>query len=196
VLGSFVLLNVLVAVILENFTLLGKLDTDLASMEDVEEFTMQWAELDPDASGFISSIDLVDLVRRLRSPMGCAGAPRRWAIKFCMNLDIEQHEGRVEFEDVLKALLNYNYISQYRDQSIAMPALNRATSDMRGILLSLKSVLDNAQINGHSRQARELSQMFAQLIIKDFLERKRLARKAEQENAPGMGAKTYGKYDA
>lgn len=51
VLGTFVFLNLVVAIILENFSSLGNMNPDLVSAADIETFKEAWTELDPDVSG-------------------------------------------------------------------------------------------------------------------------------------------------
>ena len=53
ILGSFVFLNLVVAIILENFTSLGKENPKLVTGNDVERFKEVWAEFDPDADNYI-----------------------------------------------------------------------------------------------------------------------------------------------
>ena len=53
VIGSFVMLNLVVAVILENFTALGNVNQELVSTNDITEFKEQWGMYDPDADGKI-----------------------------------------------------------------------------------------------------------------------------------------------
>lgn len=59
IIGSFVLLNLLVAVILENFSSLSSLNPSLVSAADIDLFKDIWAELDPDADQLIPSRDLI-----------------------------------------------------------------------------------------------------------------------------------------
>ena len=65
IIGSFVFLNLVVAIILENFTSLGSENPKLASSADVEAFKEVWAIFDPDADNFIPSRQLHQLVVRL-----------------------------------------------------------------------------------------------------------------------------------
>ena len=73
VLGSFVFLNLVVAVILENFSSLGNLDPELVAAGDIDTFKDAWAELDPDADNFIPAMSLPQLVLMLPPPMGLEG---------------------------------------------------------------------------------------------------------------------------
>ena len=54
VVGAFVLLNLVVAVILENFTAMGDINPDLVSANDIAEFGEIWATVDDDATGMIT----------------------------------------------------------------------------------------------------------------------------------------------
>jgi len=118
--GTFVFLNLVVAVILENFTALGNTNPDLVSSSDIETFKEVWATFDPDGDNFIPSKDLVSLVVCLPPPMGIKGARRAQAdgVKMVLKLGIKQHEGHVAFHDVITALVKHSYAtSSYVDQA-------------------------------------------------------------------------------
>ena len=93
----------------------GNLDADLVSISDVENFGQLWSQFDPDADKHIPADSLPDLVRKLHPPMGLAGAPKRWAYRFCLLLGLEHHDNQVRFDEVLKALVNHNYVTQAND---------------------------------------------------------------------------------
>merc|ERR1719201_526664 len=65
ILGTFVMLNLVVAVILENFTSLGNVNPDLVSTNDIHEFKEIWGSYDPDADGNIPARTLPKLVLEL-----------------------------------------------------------------------------------------------------------------------------------
>jgi hypothetical protein len=126
-LAAFVFLNLVVAVILDNFTTLGNVKTDLVSRNDIEFFTEAWAAFDPDATQKIPAERLPELVMQLPPPMGLMGVTgvKRTAglskevIKLCSSLQVRQAngtlaklrqvEGKVEFAQVLEALVNRNF---------------------------------------------------------------------------------------
>ena len=113
VLGSFVFLNLVVAIILENFTSLGSENPKLASSADVEAFKEVWAIFDPDADNFIPSRQLHQLVERLPPPLGTKNhgeKAHQMAIRTCVNLKLVVHDGGfVAFTEVLNALIAYNF---------------------------------------------------------------------------------------
>ena len=78
VLGSFVMLNLVVAVILENFTTLGNVNPNLISSNDIANFKEAWAEIDPDANGLAPISDLANVLNALPPPMGFKGKGGAW----------------------------------------------------------------------------------------------------------------------
>ena len=74
IVGTFVFLNLIVAVILEHFTALGNVNPDLVSAADIADFKEVWGKFDPDADGRIPARELPNLVNQLPPPIGL-GAP-------------------------------------------------------------------------------------------------------------------------
>merc|ERR1719230_878549 len=86
VVGTFVMLNLVVAVILENFTSLGNVNSDLVSTNDIVEFKEAWGYYDPDADGNIPAKALPRLVLDLPPPLGLKGTTSESdskAFRFC-----------------------------------------------------------------------------------------------------------------
>ena len=109
-LATFVFLNLVVAVILENFSSLGALDPNLVSASDIDSFKEVWSELDPDADNYIPSKELITLVLRVPPPLGLNGAGDFVdAQRMCLKLSVSQVGGKVEFKDVLSALTKFNF---------------------------------------------------------------------------------------
>ena len=112
VVGVFVFLNLVVAVILENFSSMSNLNPHLASSSDIEGFKEIWAEYDPDADQYIPSKELPNLVMSLPPPMGLLGyGEHSDAIKMCTQLKLTQTEGKVAFQDVLNALTRNSFFN-------------------------------------------------------------------------------------
>lgn len=119
VIGSFVFLNLVVAVILDNFTALGNVNPELVSAADISNFKDEWSRLDPDADGLIPAKHLPDLVMSLRTPLGLHGTelldgpnPRSKALRFCLSLGLRQRESQLAFRVVLDALITKNYAAK------------------------------------------------------------------------------------
>ena len=138
VLGSMVVLNLVVAVILENFSTLGQVRSDLVSKDDMETFKEVWGEFDPDADNRIPSTKLPDLILALPTPLGIKGIvshrpKRQLAIKVVLGLDVrapngvltklqQDKDGEVSFQDVLDALVQRSF--KHEDIADAAGALD------------------------------------------------------------------------
>ena len=78
IVGTFIFLNLIVAIVLENFSSLQELQkargmrehVHLATPEDVDQFIEAWSEFDPRADGKLSSELLPKLIASLPKPLG------------------------------------------------------------------------------------------------------------------------------
>uniref|UniRef100_A0A7S3C4M4 Sodium channel protein n=1 Tax=Haptolina ericina TaxID=156174 RepID=A0A7S3C4M4_9EUKA len=120
--GTFVFLNLIVAVILENFSKLSETNPELVSASDIVTFTEVWSEFDPDADKKIATVKLPRLVLRLPPPMGiegeCLNAPEKAAMRLCLGLNLQQVDGEVEFEQTMKALVAFNFRTKVPDAEV------------------------------------------------------------------------------
>ena len=109
-LGSFVFLNLVVAVILETFAALGSENPDFVASGDLDGFREAWAEFDPDATGYIPSKHLIKLIMSTPAPLGIGrlfGKREKDAIKLALALGLRHYSGRVAFPEVLDALVRH-----------------------------------------------------------------------------------------
>ena len=123
--GSFVMLNLVIAVILENFSGLSSEDEQVVPDSLLEEFVEQWARLDPDGDGLIPSQKLTTLLRRVVEPVGFASKrhggvvmTRQQQMVFLTELEIPDHGGQISFQEVLQACTRH----AYSDAIAALPA--------------------------------------------------------------------------
>ncbi len=68
--GSFIFLNLVIAVVLENFSLMLKLDAGPITPLDIREFEAKWVTFDPRAKGYIMQADLKKLFFSIPPPLG------------------------------------------------------------------------------------------------------------------------------
>ena len=113
--GSFIFLNLVVAVVLENFSMLHNTDPTLASHFDLAGFAEAWAVLDPDATQFIPSSQLVPLLLSVPRPLGLRGRTEHEATRLCMRLALPQHRGLVAYSEVLHELVTHSYFYSSTD---------------------------------------------------------------------------------
>jgi len=103
---AFLVLNLFVAVIMDNFDYLTR-DWSILGPHHLSEFVHLWSEYDPDAKGFIKHVDVVTLLRKISPPLGFGKlCPYRVACKrlVAMNMPLNA-DGSVNFNSTLFALV-------------------------------------------------------------------------------------------
>uniref|UniRef100_A0A7N4PVR4 Voltage-dependent L-type calcium channel subunit alpha n=1 Tax=Sarcophilus harrisii TaxID=9305 RepID=A0A7N4PVR4_SARHA len=103
---AFLIINLFVAVIMDNFDYLTR-DWSILGPHHLDEFKKIWAEYDPEAKGRIKHLDVVTLLRRIQPPLGFGKfCPHRVACKrlISMNMPLNS-DGTVTFNATLFALV-------------------------------------------------------------------------------------------
>uniref|UniRef100_A0A671PJU7 Voltage-dependent L-type calcium channel subunit alpha n=1 Tax=Sinocyclocheilus anshuiensis TaxID=1608454 RepID=A0A671PJU7_9TELE len=103
---AFLIINLFVAVIMDNFDYLTH-DWSILGPHHLDEFKKIWAEYDPEATGRIKHLDVVTLLRRIQPPLGFGKfCPHRSACKrlISMNMPLNS-DGTVTFNATLFALV-------------------------------------------------------------------------------------------
>ncbi|XP_021704174.1 voltage-dependent calcium channel type A subunit alpha-1-like isoform X8 [Aedes aegypti] len=106
---SFLMLNLFVAVIMDNFDYLTR-DSSILGAHHLDEFVRIWAEYDPSASGKLHFTEMFDMLKNMAPPLGFGNkCPNRLAYKKLtrMNMPLDE-EGRVSFTTTLFALIREN----------------------------------------------------------------------------------------
>uniref|UniRef100_A0A8C6VWS7 Voltage-dependent L-type calcium channel subunit alpha n=1 Tax=Nothobranchius furzeri TaxID=105023 RepID=A0A8C6VWS7_NOTFU len=103
---AFLIINLFVAVIMDNFDYLTR-DWSILGPHHLDEFKRIWSEYDPEAKGRIKHLDVVTLLRRIQPPLGFGKlCPHRVACKrlVTMNMPLNS-DGTVMFNATLFALV-------------------------------------------------------------------------------------------
>jgi voltage-dependent calcium channel L type alpha-1D len=103
---SFLILNLFVAVIMDNFDYLTR-DWSILGPHHLDEFVRLWSEYDPDAKGRIKHVDVVTLLRKISPPLGFGKlCPHRVACKRLVSMNMPLNsDGSVNFNATLFALV-------------------------------------------------------------------------------------------
>ncbi|KAI1305266.1 Voltage-dependent calcium channel type A subunit alpha-1 [Halotydeus destructor] len=106
---SFLMLNLFVAVIMDNFDYLTR-DTSILGAHHLDEFIRVWAEYDPNATGYIHYTEMYDMLRNMDPPLGFGNkCPYRLAYKKLIRMNQPlTDEGKVNFTTTLFALIREN----------------------------------------------------------------------------------------
>ena len=113
--GTLVFMNLMVAVILDNFSTLSEQNPDLVSPIDIDGFMEAWAELDPEANNSIPSYLVPQLIGMVAPPLGVMGEedpePKAKALAKKLKVTVNK-SGQVKFADVLLALSLKRYLEK------------------------------------------------------------------------------------
>ncbi|XP_042869761.1 voltage-dependent calcium channel type A subunit alpha-1-like isoform X6 [Penaeus japonicus] len=131
---SFLMLNLFVAVIMDNFDYLTR-DSSILGAHHLDEYIRIWAEYDPNATGRIHYTEMYDMLRNMDPPLGFGNkCPYRLAYKklIRMNMPLDD-EGKVHFTTTLFALIRENLCIKMR----AAEEMDQADSELRATIKKL-----------------------------------------------------------
>lgn len=103
---SFLMLNLFVAVIMDNFDYLTR-DSSILGPHHLEEYITIWSEYDPKATGKIKYTEMYEMLRNMAPPVGFGKkCPRRLAHRKLIRMNVPVDEnGNVHFTTTLFALI-------------------------------------------------------------------------------------------
>ena len=138
--GSFVLLNLVIGVILDNFSNMSNQQELQFNKEHISQFTSLWGEYDRDASYYIPSHRLPDLLLRLPPPLGLPKSQRtRGAVfKLITELDIPDRGDKIHFQETL-----YTLTSRCAGVDLPECEITSAVQKLWASIPNVKKVADN-----------------------------------------------------
>ncbi|XP_068997745.1 LOW QUALITY PROTEIN: voltage-dependent L-type calcium channel subunit alpha-1D-like [Embiotoca jacksoni] len=103
---AYLIINLFIAVIMDNFEYLTR-DWTVLGTHHLDEFKRVWSDYDPEATGRIKHIDVVTMLRRIQPPLGFGKlCPHRVACKRLVAMNVPlHHDGTVTFSATLFALV-------------------------------------------------------------------------------------------
>ncbi|XP_023288257.1 voltage-dependent calcium channel type A subunit alpha-1 [Orussus abietinus] len=141
---SFLMLNLFVAVIMDNFDYLTR-DSSILGAHHLDEFVRIWAEYDPNATGKIHYTEMYDMLKNMDPPLGFGNkCPNRLAYKklIRMNMPVDV-DGKVNFTTTLFALIRENLSIKMRTAKEMDQADEELRDTVRNIWpLQAKKMLD------------------------------------------------------
>ncbi|XP_076756209.1 calcium voltage-gated channel subunit cacophony isoform X21 [Xylocopa sonorina] len=131
---SFLMLNLFVAVIMDNFDYLTR-DSSILGAHHLDEFVRIWAEYDPQATGKILYSEMYDMLKNMDPPLGFGNkCPNRLAYKklIRMNMPVDA-DLKVNFTTTLFALIRENLNIKVRSAA----ERNQANEELRDTIRSI-----------------------------------------------------------
>ncbi|KFO73340.1 Voltage-dependent N-type calcium channel subunit alpha-1B, partial [Cuculus canorus] len=186
---SFLMLNLFVAVIMDNFEYLTR-DSSILGPHHLDEFVRVWAEYDPAACCRIHYEDMYNLLRVIAPPLGLGKkCPHRVAYKRLvrMNMPISPEDLTVHFTSTLMALIRTALeiklasggVKQHqcdaelrKEISLVWPNLSQKTLDLL--------------VPPHKPDEMTVGKVYAALMIFDFYKQNKNSREQVHQPAGGL----------
>uniref|UniRef100_A0A3Q2TEZ4 Voltage-dependent N-type calcium channel subunit alpha n=1 Tax=Fundulus heteroclitus TaxID=8078 RepID=A0A3Q2TEZ4_FUNHE len=184
---SFLMLNLFVAVIMDNFEYLTR-DASILGPHHLDEFIRVWAEYDPAACGRITYRDMYEMLRDMSPPLGLGKkCPPRVAYKRLvrMNMPIAE-DNTVHFTSTLMALirtaLEIKLASGVLAQRLCDADLKR---EIHRVWPNLQQKTVDLLVTPHKYNELTVGKVYAAHMIFDYYKQNR-AKKLQQQNPSGI----------
>ena len=109
ILGSFLTLNLLIAVVLENFSATKDDEDNQVTDEDLASFKEAWLQLDPNGCGFIPILSMPKLIAKVPPPLGLGNSEcppaRKDILTFQRNLSVPVRQSVMFYQEALQAMI-------------------------------------------------------------------------------------------
>ncbi|XP_058583797.1 voltage-dependent P/Q-type calcium channel subunit alpha-1A isoform X5 [Neofelis nebulosa] len=189
---SFLMLNLFVAVIMDNFEYLTR-DSSILGPHHLDEYVRVWAEYDPAACGRIHYKDMYSLLRVISPPLGLGKkCPHRVACKRLLRMDLPvADDNTVHFNSTLMAL-----IRTALDIKIAKGGADKQQMDaelrkeMMAIWPNLSQKTLDLLVTPHKSTDLTVGKIYAAMMIMEYYRqskaKKLQALREEQNRTPLM----------
>ncbi|XP_077996994.1 muscle calcium channel subunit alpha-1-like [Glandiceps talaboti] len=187
ILCSFLVINLFVAVIMDNFDYLTR-DWSILGPHHLDEFVRVWSEYDPDASGRIKHLDVVTLLRRISPPLGFGKlCPHRVACKRLVSMNMPLNsDGTVMFNATLFALVRTSLKIKTEGN------IDQANEELRAVIKKIwkrtnMKLLDQVVPPAGSDDEVTVGKFYATFLIQDYFRRfkKRKQTQMKQHGTDG-----------
>ncbi|XP_061080388.1 voltage-dependent P/Q-type calcium channel subunit alpha-1A-like isoform X3 [Conger conger] len=189
---SFLMLNLFVAVIMDNFEYLTR-DSSILGPHHLDEYVRIWAAYDPIACGRISHTDMSEMLRHMSPPLGLGKkCPARVAYKRLLRMDLPVAEDNsVHFNSTLMAL-----IRTALDIKIAKGGVDKHQMDselrkeMMAIWPNLSQKTLDLLVTPHKSTDLTVGKIYAAMMIMEYYRQSKAKRtqalREEQNRTPLM----------
>ncbi|XP_073814262.1 ca[2+]-channel protein alpha[[1]] subunit D isoform X3 [Musca autumnalis] len=179
VLCSFLIINLFVAVIMDNFDYLTR-DWSILGPHHLDEFIRLWSEYDPDAKGRIKHLDVVTLLRKISPPLGFGKlCPHRMACKRLVSMNMPLNsDGTVLFNATLFAVVRTSLSIKTEGN------IDEANTELRATIKQIwkrtnPKLLDQVVPPPGNDDEVTVGKFYATYLIQDYF--RRFKKRKEQE---------------
>lgn len=187
---AFLILNLFVAVIMDNFDYLTR-DWSILGPHHLDEFKRIWSDYDPEAKGRIKHLDVVQLLRRINPPLGFGRlCPHRVACKRLVSMNMPLNsDGTVMFNATLFALIRTSLKIKTEGN------IDHANEELRSVIRKIwkrtpMKLLDQV-VPPAGNDDVTVGKFYATYLIQDYFRKfkaRKLAQKQEQKTVVSLHA--------
>ncbi|BHF64352.1 hypothetical protein SprV_0200735500 [Sparganum proliferum] len=182
---SFLIINLFVAVIMDNFDYLTR-DWSILGPHHLDEFVRLWSEYDPEAKGRIKHLDVVTLLRKISPPLGFGKlCPHRTACVTLVRMNMPLNsDGTVMFNATLFALVRTNL--KIKTEGSNQDQLNE---ELRAVIKKIwkhtsPKLLDQVVPPAGSNDDVTVGKFYATFLIQEWFRRWKLKKAEEHKHLP------------
>jgi len=190
---AFLIINLFVAVIMDNFDYLTR-DWSILGPHHLDEFKTVWAEYDPEASGQIKHVNVVRLLRKIQPPLGFGKlCPKRTVCRKLVSMNMPlSSDGMVTFTATLFALIRTSLGIKTEGN------IDEENDKLRRVIKKIWKRTPDKTLNQICPPAEDndvtVGKFYATYMIQDYY-RKFKKRKAERERLEGETRRRESKLD-
>ncbi|KAK3102999.1 hypothetical protein FSP39_015655 [Pinctada imbricata] len=186
ILCSFLIINLFVAVIMDNFDYLTR-DWSILGPHHLDEFVRLWSEYDPEAKGRIKHLDVVQLLRKISPPLGFGKlCPHRVACKRLVSMNMPLNsDGTVMFNATLFALVRTSLKIKTEGN------IDDANEDLRRVIKTIwkrtsPKLLDQVVPPAGREDDVTVGKFYATFLIQDYFRRFKKRKEQMQKIQKGQ----------
>ncbi|XP_069017525.1 voltage-dependent N-type calcium channel subunit alpha-1B isoform X4 [Embiotoca jacksoni] len=188
---SFLMLNLFVAVIMDNFEYLTR-DASILGPHHLDEFIRVWAEYDPAACGRMTYRNMYEMLRDMSPPLGLGKkCPPRVAYKRLvrMNMPIAD-DNTVHFTSTLMALIRTALEIKLASGVLAQHLLDvDLKREINRVWPNLSHKTVDLLVTPHKYNELTVGKVYAALMIFDYYKQNRAKRLQQQHSTGGPQSK-------